>query len=284
MKLFDSHCHFTDPGFDDCRDQLAEEIRTMGLTITDIGTDLNTSLAAVSAAQRWEFCYAAVGYHPAEVEGLTEETLAECLKLYGLPKVVAIGEIGLDSSWEDNPPRELQQYWFRRQLQEARRLGAPVCIHSRDADGDTMDILREEIFSKTPAPGTLQCGNTASGSELCAPAPVKVLMHCYSGSAEMARQYVKLGAKISIAGPVTYKNARRNVEVVEALDLSDILIETDSPYLSPVPMRGKQNRPPYVRFTAEKIAEIKGISAEEVADATYRNACAFYGIDPAQPE
>ena len=257
MKLFDSHCHFTDPGFDNCRDALADEIRAMGLTITDIGTDLKTSLAAADAANRWEFCYAAVGYHPAEVEGLTEETLAECLKLYSLPKVVAIGEIGLDYYWEDNPPRELQQHWFRRQLQEARRLGAPVCIHSRDADGDTMDILREEIFSKTP---------------------VKVLMHCYSGSAEMARQYVKLGAKISMAGPVTYKNARRNVEVVEALDLSDLLIETDSPYLSPVPMRGKQNRPPYVRFTAEKIAEIKGISVEEVAEVTYRNACDFYGI------
>jgi len=271
MMLFDSHCHFTDPGFDDCRDRLADEIRAMGLTITDVGTDLKTSAAAADAAQRWDFCYAAVGYHPAEVEDLTEETLAECLKLYSLPKVVAIGEIGLDYHWEDNPPRDLQQHWFRRQLQEARRLGAPVCIHSRDADGDTMDILREEIFSKTPA----RSAQSADGS---VPAPVKVLMHCYSGSAEMARQYVKLGAKISMAGPVTYKNARRNVEVVEALDLSDLLIETDSPYLSPVPMRGKQNKPPYVRFTAEKIAQIKGISVEEVAEITYRNACAFYGI------
>ena len=269
MKLFDSHCHFTDPGFDDCRDQLAEEIRTLGLTITDIGTDLKTSLAAAAAAQRWEFCYAAVGYHPAEVQDLTEETLAECLALYSQPKVVAIGEIGLDYYWEDNPPRELQQHWFRRQLQEARRLGAPVCIHSRDADGDTMDILREEVFAKAPAIGP--DGKPA--------APVRVLMHCYSGSAEMARQYVKLGAKISMAGPVTYKNARRNIEVVEALDLSDLLIETDSPYLAPVPMRGKQNRPPYVRFTAEKIAQIKGVSPEEVAEATYRNACSFYGIE-----
>ena len=277
MKLFDSHCHFTDPGFDDCRDQLAEEIRSLGLTITDIGTDLKTSAAAANAAQRWDFCYAAVGYHPAEVEGLTEETLAECLKLLSLPKVVAIGEIGLDYYWEDNPPRELQQRWFRRQLQEALRLGVPVCIHSRDADGDTMDILREEVFSK--AAGKAQIGGKDNGGkDGTAPAPVKVLMHCYSGSAEMARQYVKLGAKISMAGPITYKNARRNVEVVEALDLSDLLIETDSPYLSPVPMRGKQNRPPYVRFTAEKIAQIKGVSVEEVAEMTYRNACEFYGI------
>ena len=281
MRLFDSHCHFTDPGFNDCRDQLADEIRSMGLTITDIGTDLKTSLAAAEAARCWEFCYAAVGYHPSEVEGLTEETLAECLKLYSLPKVVAIGEIGLDYYWEDNPPRELQQHWFRRQLQEAAKLGAPVCIHSRDADGDTMDILREEIFSKTAGSGDRS--RSAGQLRANAPAPVKVLMHCYSGSAEMARQYVKLGAKISMAGPVTYKNARRNVEVVEALDLSDLLIETDSPYLSPVPMRGKQNRPPYVRFTAEKIAQIKGISVEEVAEVTSRNACEFYGIDPALP-
>ena len=255
--LFDSHCHFTDEGFDGIRDELAGRIRGSELKfITDIGTDLETSRRAAQAAASYEFCYAAVGWYPAEVERLSEEILAETLELLKQPKVAAIGEIGLDYHWEDNPPRELQQHWFRRQLQEAVRLGAPVCIHTRDADGDTFDILREEALGRT-----------------------KVLLHCYSGSAELARQYVKLGAKISIAGPVTYKNARKTVETVEAIDLSDLLIETDSPYLAPVPMRGKQNTPLYVEYVARKIAEIKHVTYEEVAAATFENACRFYGID-----
>ena len=212
--LFDSHCHFTDEGFDDIRPELAEQIRSSELArIVDIGTDLKTSLKAVLASETYDFCRAAVGYHPAEVGSLTEEELAKCLSLCARSRVVAIGEIGLDYHWEDNPPREVQQHWFRRQLQEAARLGMPVCIHSRDADQDTLDILKEEAF----------------------PRKVPVLMHCFSGSAELARQYVKLGAKISFAGPITDKNARRNVEAAAAVDLKDLLIETDSPYLAPCP-------------------------------------------------
>ena len=254
--LFDSHCHFTDEGFDECRGELAEQIRDSQLKfIADIGTDLETSKKALAAAEKYDFCYAVVGWHPSEVGRLTDELLAQTLELYKHPKVVAVGEIGLDYHWEDNPHRGLQQQWLREQLLQAARLGAPVCVHTRDADGDTFDILKELALGKT-----------------------KVLMHCYSGSAELARQYVKLGAKISIAGPVTYKNARKTVETVLALDLSDILIETDSPYLAPVPMRGKQNTPLYVEHVARKIAEIKGISYEEVAEATFRNACEFYGI------
>ena len=277
--LFDSHCHFTDPGFDDCRDQLAGQIRDLRLTIADIGTDLDTSVAAARAAQQWEFCYAAVGWHPAEVDRLSEELLAQTLELCKEPKVVAIGEIGLDYYWEDNPPRELQQHWFRRQLQEAVRLGMPVCIHSRDADGDTLQILKEEVFLKRiPDPDDAEGQKNGTAKTVRASDRTKVLMHCFSGSAELARQYVKLGAKISLGGPVTYKNARHSVKVAEALDIEDLLIETDSPYMAPVPMRGKQNKPTYVQYVAKKIAEIKGITYEEAADATYRNACSFYGI------
>ncbi len=274
--LFDSHCHFTDEGFDECREDLAEKIRGSELKfIADIGTDLETSRKAVAAAEKYEFCYAVVGWHPSEVGRLTDELLAQTLELYKHPKVVAVGEIGLDYHWEDNPHRGLQQHWFRRQLQEAARLGARVCVHTRDADGDTFDILREEIFDKVlPAAGSAGAPQDA----VRAADRVKVLMHCYSGSAELARQYVKLGAKFSIAGPVTYKNARKTVEVVEALDLKDLLIETDSPYLAPVPMRGKQNTPLYVEYVARKIAEIKGLDYDEVADATFRNACEFYRI------
>ena len=254
--LFDTHCHFTDEGFDTVREELTESIHSSQLKyIVDIGTDLETSKRAAEAAAKYDFCFAAAGWYPGEVGRLTEELLAETLKLFKQPKVVAMGEIGLDYHWEDNPPRELQQHWFRRQLQEAVRLGVPVCIHSRDADGDSFEILREEALGRT-----------------------KVLLHCYSGSAELARQYVKLGAKISIAGPVTYKNARKTVETVEALDLSDLLIETDSPYLAPIPKRGKQNNPLYVEYVARKIAEIKGISFDEAAETTFKNACEFYGV------
>ena len=271
--LFDSHCHFTDEGFDAVREELAESIRGSQLKfIADIGTDLETSKRAAEAAAKYEFCFAAAGWYPGEVGRLTEELLAETLALFKQPKVVAMGEIGLDYHWEDDPPREVQQHWFRRQLQEAVRLGVPVCIHSRDADGDTFGILKEEVFGRTvPDP-------EVPGRMVRASKRTKVLLHCYSGSAELARQYVKLGAKISIAGPVTYKNARKTVETVEALDLSDLLIETDSPYLAPVPKRGRQNCPLYVEYVAGKIAEIKGISCEEAADATFRNACEFYGI------
>ena len=271
--LFDSHCHFTDEGLDSIREELAEQIRAFEpARIVDVGTDLETSRRAALASEAYEFCWAAVGYHPAEVGELTEETLAECLALCERPRVAAIGEIGLDYHWEDDPPKEVQQHWFRRQLQEAVRLGMPVCIHSRDADQDTMDILKEEVFlKKIPDPQD-------PSRMIRAAERTRVLMHCFSGSAELARQYVKLGAKISFAGPITYKNARRNVEAAAAVDLSDLLIETDSPYLAPVPMRGKQNLPPYVRYVAEKMAEIKGISYEEAADATYRNACDFYEL------
>ena len=274
--LFDSHCHFTDPGFDDCRDQLAEQIRDLGLTIADIGTDLDTSLAALRAAKQWDFCYAVAGWHPSEVGRLNEELLARTLELCKEPKVVAVGEIGLDYHWEENPPREIQQHWFRRQLQEAVRLGMPVCIHSRDADGDTLQILKEEVFLKRVPDGPGSPERTVRASDR-----TKVLMHCFSGSAELARQYVKLGAKISLGGPVTYKNARHSVNVAEAMDIGDLLIETDSPYMAPVPMRGKQNKPTYVQYVAKKIAEIKGMTYKEAADATYRNACCFYGIAPA---
>ena len=173
------------------------------------------------------------------------------------PKIVAIGEIGLDYHWEDNPPREVQRECFEAQIELAKEIDMPICIHSRDADQETMDILKaHDAFTKTAG----------------------VLLHCFSGSAELAKQYIKLGAWISIAGPVTYKNNRKTIEVVESVPLERLLIETDSPYLSPEPMRGKPNNPGNVKYTAAKIAAIKNISFDEVADATYKNANLFYRI------
>jgi TatD DNase family protein len=172
-------------------------------------------------------------------------------------EVVAVGEIGLDY-YRDISPRETQQYWFRRQIALALELGKPIVIHDRDANEDVLRILKEEgVFRRAPA---------------------GLLMHCFSGSRDLALQYVKLGATISVAGPVTYKNARKTVEVVEAVPLDRLLIETDAPYLTPEPFRGKPNSSPLIAYTAAKIAEIRGISTEELARITSDNAKKFFGI------
>jgi len=180
------------------------------------------------------------------------------------PKVKAIGEIGLDFYY-NHSERDVQEYWFRRQAQLAVSLDMPIVIHDRDAHDEVLRILKEEgVFSKARIE---RLGDA------------KLLMHCFSGSKELARQYVKLGATISIAGPVTYKNARKLVEVVQEVPMERLLIETDSPYLTPEPLRGKVNRPDYVEHVARKVAEIRGISYEEVARITCENAKRFFFIE-----
>lgn len=275
--LFDSHCHISDERFSDCRDELIAEIEGSPIRFAaDVGSNLKTSLDCAGNAEKYGFCYATCGYHPSELFDLDgpegKEIITRTLKLYeDNPKVVAIGEIGLDYHFDDAPSKEAQQYWFRYQLDEAIRLDAPVCIHSRDAEADTMTILKESgIFGKNR---TSRFPARPDGSP-----DARVLLHCFSGSAETARQYVKLGATISLAGPVTFKNAHKAVEVARTVPLWSLLIETDCPYMAPVPMRGKTNKPTYVEYVARKIAEIKGISYEEAAMATLENACRFYGI------
>lgn len=277
-RLFDSHCHLYDEHYNDCKEELISEIRDSEIRfVVDIGTDLNTCRKVLEDIKLYDFCYGTVGYYPEDVgpapafkddpamEGLssnrapiiTEDILAEIMAMYhDNNKIVAIGEIGLDYHDPDYyPEKEIQKYWFKRQLEEAVKADAPVCIHTRDADMETFEILKEYALGRIP-----------------------VLMHCYSGSAELAKEYVKRGAYISIAGPVTYKNARHSVEVARQIGMDRLLIETDSPYLTPVPKRGKTNKPTYVEFTARKIAEIKGISYEEVAEKSLENACSFYRI------
>lgn len=207
-------------------------------------------------------------------------------------KVVAIGEIGLDFHY-DHSPRDIQREWFRRQIRLANQLKMPIVIHSREADQETMDILKEEgafseerksWFPKRPDPS----GYTLKKSDAAKKAPddpadhmaddARVLIHCFSGSAELAAQYVKLGATISVAGPVTYKNNRKTVAVVAEVPIDFLLVETDSPYLSPEPLRGRRNMSPNVKYTAQKVAEIKDMTLEEVAAKTKENAMRFYGI------
>lgn len=256
MMLFDSHTHLDSGKFSLDREAVIQRAISEGVELMmNPGADLESSMAAVELAKTHPQIYAAVGVHPHEVKNMDESMLAMIRHLAGKPKVKAIGEIGLDYYY-DFSPRDLQQKWFIEQLRLAKKLGLPVIIHDRDANEDVFSILKEEdAFSHG------------------------VLMHCFSGSHELAKQYVKNGAMLSIAGPVTYSNNKKTVQVVEMIDIEHLLIETDSPYLTPVPHRGKRNEPCYVKHTCDRVAEIKGLSSEEVGSITLENAKRFFKIN-----
>ncbi len=254
--LFDSHSHLDAEQFDHDRDCVIERARLNGVSyILNPGADFPSSVRAVALAEQYDFIFAAVGVHPHDALTMDEQMLLKLEQMALNPVVKAIGEIGLDY-YRDLSPREEQIKWFTAQIRMAKRLKLPIIIHDRDANDDVLRILKEENAFDTG-----------------------VLMHCYSGSLELAKQYVKLGAMISIAGPVTYKNARKTVEVVEALPLDRLLIETDAPYLTPEPNRGKRNEPMFVAHTCRRMAAIKNISYEEMAKSTLENAKRFFKID-----
>lgn len=270
--LFDSHAHLNneDNTPEDVK-KLAELIEASDVTyMMDVGFDLGSSKAAIDHSAKYPWCYAVVGCHPHDAKTMDDMTLEMFRALAKKPKVQAIGEIGLDFHY-DLSDRDVQREWFRKQIRLANELKMPIVIHSRDADQEVLDILKEEqAFSderKSWFPSKKD-GNSDA----------RVLLHCFSGSGELGQQYVKLGATLSIAGPVTYKNNKKTIKVVEAVSLDELLIETDSPYLTPVPFRGKKNMSQYVEFTAKKVAEIKGISYEEVAKVTMENAKRFFDI------
>lgn len=253
--LFDSHAHLDARRFDDDRDKVIERAKENGISyIMNPGADFESSVKSVELASKYDIIYAAVGVHPHDAETMDEMMLQLLKSMTKKSKVMAIGEIGLDFHY-DYSPRDIQKKWFREQIKLAKKVNLPIIVHDREANNEVMNILKEEEAFDTG-----------------------VLMHCYSGSAELARQYIKKGAYISIAGPVTFKNARKAVEVVEAIPMDYLMIETDSPYLTPHPYRGKRNESSYVRYVAEKIAEIKGISFEEVAERTMENAKKYFRI------
>ncbi len=259
MQLYDTHAHYDDGRFDSDRAELLRSIHQQGVAlINTIGTDVPSSRASIALAEEYDFIYAVVGGWPGNVGDMTEADLEEYRQMAAHPKVLAIGEIGLDYYYDD-VPHEVQKHWFRRQLDLAAELRMPVVIHERDAHGDAMEIVREYA------------------------ARVTGVFHCYSGSAEMAKELVSLGWYISITGVVTFKNARKAVESVAAVPLERIMIETDAPYLAPVPYRGRRNHSGYVLEVAKKIAEIKGVSTEEVARVTLENGTRFFRVpvDPA---
>ncbi|MCL2111001.1 MAG: TatD family hydrolase [Clostridiales bacterium] len=255
--LFDSHAHINYEGYSDAeRDELMGRIDDSAIAyVVDVGFDIESSRLAIAHAQAKPWCYAAVGVHPHDAKTLTDDAFETLKKLLKEPKVVALGETGLDY-YRDHSPRDVQRDAFRRQIRLGLEAGLPIIIHDRESGGDTIEILKEE----GAFPGS------------------RVLMHCFSGSAEQAAEYIALGCTISIAGPITYKNNKKTIRVVAETPLEHLLIETDSPYLTPEPFRGKQNEPPYVEHVARKVAEIKGLAYEEVAAATLANAKRFFGL------
>ena len=252
--LFDTHAHYDSRQFDADRDQVLSALPGQGVgLVVNPGCDLDSSRQAIGIAERYPFVYAAVGVHPEDCAGWQDTDVDELRSLAAHPKVVAIGEIGLDYYWKENPPREFQQRVFRAQLALARELDLPVIVHDREAHGDCLSIIRE--FPQ-----------------------VRGVFHCFSGSAEMAKELVGLGWMISFTGALTYKNARKAVEAAQAVPLDRIMIETDSPYMAPVPCRGERCHSGLVRHTCERLAELRGISLEECARITFENGTEFYQL------
>ena len=240
-NLIDTHAHLEMPQFDGDRDEVIKRTVESGISlIIDVGSDLKGSRTALELARRYDFIYASAGIHPHEVKGVTIETYKEVRKLLSDPKVVAVGEIGLDY-YKDYSPRDIQQREFINQIRIAKEFKKPVIVHSRDAREDTLKILKDEKVSE-----------------------IGGIMHCFSGDEEMARRCMDMGFYISFAGPVTYPNADKLRKVVKSIPTNRLLTETDCPYLAPQQMRGKRNEPAYVRYVAEKIAEVKGLSLEDI--------------------
>ena len=256
MELIDSHAHLDGEKFADDRAAVIERARENGVVkIITMGDSLESSARSVALAEEFESVYVAVGIHPEEAQPMTTATDEQLAAWAAQEKVVAIGEIGLDYYWEkDEEKRALQRAIFVRQLDLARQLKLPVCIHDREAHGDMMKILKTE-------------GRGLRG-----------VLHCYSGSWEMAAELLKGDWYFGIDGPLTYKNAAKLPEIVQRLPAERILVETDSPYLSPMPFRGKRNEPAHVLYVAKKAAELRGESLEDFARATRENTRALYGI------
>ena len=252
MKLIDSHAHMDSKQFDEDRDDVFNRIKENMDFVVNIGYNLESSRKGVEYSKRYDFIYAVVGIHPDDIEGYNDEWEAQLEELTKDEKVLAVGEIGLDYHWMTRPKEE-QQDIFRRQMRLAERCGKPVVIHSREAMEDTVNILKE--FPD-----------------------VKGIFHCYPGSVETALQVMD-NYYLGIGGVLTFKNAKKLVEVVEKVPLDRLILETDCPYMAPTPFRGKRNEPVYVEYVARKIAEIKGITYEEVAEATNRNTRKAYGME-----
>ncbi|MGL6154558.1 TatD family hydrolase [Cetobacterium sp. SF1] len=251
MKLIDTHCHIDNEKFNEDRIEVIKRIEENLDFVVNIGYDLESSKKTVRLTRVYDCIYGTVGIHPTDIKGFNEETISTLKDLAQEPKIVAIGEIGLDYYWMTED-KEFQKECFKKQLQLAKELNKPVVIHTRDAMEDTVKILKE--FPE-----------------------VKGVIHCYPGSVETAKELIK-NFYLGIGGVLTFKNSKKLVEVVKEIPLERIVIETDCPYMAPEPNRGKRNEPIYVEYVAKKIAEIKGISLEQVIEITTQNGRDLYNI------
>lgn len=249
--IFETHAHYDDERFAGDRGELLAQLPSLGIgKVINVASTIPSIKQCIGLAHIYDHVYAAVGVHPSELEGMSEAVIQELRRLSVWDKTVAIGEIGLDYYWEkEEAAQKKQQDWFRRQLELAREVELPVIIHSRDAAEDTLTLMKDMHAEHIPG-----------------------VIHCYSYSPELAREYVKMGYYIGVGGVVTFKNAKKLVQTVSETPMERILLETDSPYLTPEPHRGHRNDSRELVYVVEKIAEIKGMTPEEVEDATWENA------------
>ena len=254
MPIFDTHAHYDADQFASDREAVLTALPAAGVgLVVDPGCDVASSREAAALAERFDHVYAAAGIHPEDCASCTDADFDAIRELCRREKVVAVGEIGLDYYWKENPPRDFQEQVFRRQIELALELDLPVIIHDREAHGDCLAIVKEY-------PG------------------LRGVFHCFSGSPEMAAELLKRGWYLGFDGPITYKNAKRAPEVAAMTPLDRILVETDSPYMTPVPFRGKRNDSRYLPYVLEKLAEWKGVTTEEMTDITFANGKRLFGI------
>lgn len=256
MSLTDTHAHVDDPAFAADREAVLARARAAGVTrLINVGADLHSSLASLELTRHHAWVWAAVGIHPSSAARVRERDYEALTSLLADPRVVAVGEIGLDY-YRDRSPREVQQQAFRRQIKLARAAGKPIIVHDRDAHEDVLRILREESAAE-----------------------VGGVMHCFSGDGELAQAFLELGFYIAFGGPVTFSNGRQAREAALAVPTDRLLLETDCPYLAPTPYRGQRNEPAHVARVAQELARLKGMSPEELAAETTANACRLFGLD-----
>lgn len=250
--IFDSHAHYDDKRFDEDRDVFLSSLEANGVCgVLQCATNPASCKRAIALAEQYPSIYAAVGYHPEDLEGLTPKDLDDLRSLLTHDKVVAIGEIGLDYYW-DSSPRPVQQAWFVDQMRLAKEFDLPVAVHDRDAHEDTLTLLKQER--------------------------PKGVLHAFSGSVEMAKEILDLGMYIGLGGVVTFQNARKTIEVAAMIPIDRLLLETDAPYMTPVPFRGRRNDSTMIRFVASRIAEIRGMDADEILSITADNARRLFRI------
>ena len=254
--LFDTHVHLNDEQYDQDLKEVIQNALDAGVEkMVVVGFDRPTITKAMALIEEYDFLYASIGWHPVDAIDMTENDLQWIEELSSHPKVVAIGEMGLDYHW-DKSPKDIQKEVFRKQIRLAKKVNLPIIIHNREATQDIVEILKEEKASE-----------------------VGGIMHCFSGSVDTAKECINMNFFISLGGPVTFKNAKKPKEIAKEIPLSQLLIETDCPYLAPHPYRGKRNEPAYVKLVAEQIAEIKELTYEEVVAQTYQNAKKIFGIN-----